>query len=271
MKNCVAVVKMYLIIFKTAFVGSLIHRFHYLFMFLTNITYITITYFFWKAAYSHSGGTLQGMDFNQVFVYLAMSSSIFTMFQSWVEWDFSRAVITGNIVVDLVKPYDFQFKEYFRILGYIICKSLTILLPSLLVLTLVFRCSINVGYNLLFFLAALVFSFTISFHIDYFVGLITFITQSVWGLSIAKELTVLLLSGAMIPLKFFPEGLARIVRLLPFHAIYDTPMMMLTSTGYTLNDFLQAVSNQMMWSIVLIIVCKLFYARVSKSIMLNGG
>ena len=55
------------------------------------------------------------------------------------------------------------------------------------------------------------------------------------GLNMVKECIVLLLSGASIPLAFFPEALRNIVQYLPFRCIYDTPLnVLLQKPGYTL-------------------------------------
>ena len=93
----------------------------------------------------------------------------------------------------------------------------------------VFKTNINIGLNILMFIVALVFAYLISFLIDFLIGLISFYTESIWGISITKEAVVLLLSGAVIPLPFFPDIIRRVVELLPFKAIYHIPLNMLVS------------------------------------------
>src|SRR5688572_22108802 len=98
----------YLAFTKNAYLLGLMWRTHSFFTLITSIIYITVMYFLWKSIYGASD-TLHGMSFNQTFTYLALASSIFVLFKTFVEWGMSREIITGAILVQLTKPVDFQF------------------------------------------------------------------------------------------------------------------------------------------------------------------
>ena len=70
-------------------------------------------------------------------------------------------------------------------------------------------------------------SIIINYCIDFFVGTICIYTESIWGINIMKQVIVLLLSGATIPIAFFPETLKKIVYYLPFQSIYNAPLTIL--------------------------------------------
>ena len=88
-----------------------------------------------------------------------------------------------------------------------------------------------------------------------------------------KETIVLLLSGATIPLAFFPETLRHIVDMLPFRAVYDVPLtILLRKNGSdTFTGMLTLIAFQMGWAIILTILSNLFWNHSVKKITVNGG
>ena len=112
----------------------------------------------------------------------------------------------------------------------------------------------------------------INFAIDFFVGTICLYTQSTWGINIMKEVVVLFLSGATVPLAFFPETLRKIVMFFPFHAIYNTPLTFLTKgPELSLSESFIMIGEQALWAIVLILIGKIFWKASERIITVNGG
>ncbi|MCX7747750.1 MAG: ABC-2 family transporter protein [Clostridia bacterium] len=261
----------YLIFIKSSFMASAVYRAHFYFTAAGNILYIAIIYFLWKAIFENSGEVMNGMDFNQVIVYLTLATSLYSLFLTWTEWDISSNVINGNIVMDLIKPIDLQIRYLFDKLGVMIVNFIIIVVPSLLVILFVLQAKIPVGINLAFFFISVLLAFFISFQFDYFVGLISFYTESIWGISATKEMTVLFFSGAVIPVNFFPPILKEIAMLLPFQAVYNVPLTMVTAKGLELMDYMGLLAIQGFWVLALFAICQLFYRKAIKVITVNGG
>jgi ABC-2 type transport system permease protein len=114
-------------------------------------------------------------------------------------------------------------------------------------------------------------AFMISFYIDYYVGLLGFYSESVWGLSTVKEIIVTVFSGALIPLQFFPESMQKVLIWLPFQAIYHTPLMMVTQPDRGWDVFIPMLLVQLFWVISLFIATRLFYNRAIKVLRVSGG
>ncbi len=144
-------------------------------------------------------------------------------------------------------------------------------MPSLLVLVFVFKVPINNGIGLLFFPIALVFSFILTTTIDYMIGLTSFYTESIWGISTTKEIIIAFLSGSLIPLQFYPEAAQNVLKLLPFQAMYYLPLMMLVEPDKRPADYLSSIGVQVIWVIVFLIVARLFYNRAIKVLRVSGG
>ena len=106
---------------------------------------------------------------------------------------------------------------------------------------------------------------------DFLIGLISFHTESIWGISTMKDTVIVLLAGAVIPLPFFPESIRNIVMWLPFQAIYNLPLKILTEKSYTFADFGVILLQQLFWIVALIIISRLCFKKASKAITINGG
>lgn len=250
---------------------SMTFRFHFIFTSFSTLFYIVLVYFLWKAIYRSTGDVINGMTFNDTFVYLALAVAIFGLFQTWTEWNMSRSVQSGEIVMDFIRPLDYQALILSIRLGFIISNLLTISLPALALVIFVFDANIAFGMNILFFILAVMLAFLISFTFDFIIGLISFYTESIWGISTTKEAIILLLSGAVIPLQFFPEGLRAVVEKLPFQAIYHIPLKILIDGTLSGTDYLLLIVEQLVWLVVVVVISRLFFRVASRVITVNGG
>ncbi len=138
-------------------------------------------------------------------------------------------------------------------------------------LIFVFKVQFTLGPGLIIFPFSLLMAFMISFYIDYFVGLLGFYSESVWGLSTVKEIIVTVFSGALIPLQFFPEAMQKVLLWLPFQAIYHTPLMMVTKPDQGWEIFLPMLFVQLFWVVILFIATRLFYNQAIKVLRISGG
>jgi len=263
--------KKYLMIIRNSFMSSIIYRFHFFYTSLSNVFYIIMIYFLWRAIYKGSGGSINGMTFNQTFIYLALAISIFCLFKTWTDWNMSYEVINGIIVMNLIKPMDIQLLAMSKAIGFVFYNFITVTLPALFVIIFIFQPGEITVRSIILSLIPIVLAFFISFNIDYIIGLTSFYTESIWGISIAKDTIVLLLSGALIPINFFPEILRKIVGLLPFQAIYHIPLTILISKDLSIYEYLKFLGIQLSWAIALYALNRFYYSRAIKVVTVNGG
>jgi ABC-2 type transport system permease protein len=146
-----------------------------------------------------------------------------------------------------------------------------ITIPTILLMIFVFQIEVPVGIGLAIFPFSLILAYLLSFCFDYFIGLLGFYTESVWGLSITKEIIITVLSGALIPLPFFPDVIQRILLWLPFQAIYYTPLTMVAQPNLGLGTFLQMLGVQLFWVVALFALTRLFYSQAIKVLRISGG
>lgn len=237
-----------------------------------NLVYLVIIYFLWRAIYDSSPtDTVNGMTFYDTMVYLVLASAMFNFMNNFVVWDLGRGYQSGEIVEFLVKPIDYQRYLFFATSGNSIVTFFITFLPTFFVVYFITHGSFALGINLVFFAVSVVFAVVINFCVDFFVGTICFYTQSIWGVNIMKEVVISLLSGATIPLAFFPGQIRTVVDFLPFQAIYHTPLHILTGRELTITDYMQGIGVQVFWVLVMLLVSKLFWKRSLKVLTINGG
>jgi ABC-2 type transport system permease protein len=120
---------------------------------------------------------------------------------------------------------------------------------------------------------SLLLALIVNYNIEMLVAPICLYTESTWGINIVKETIVLLLSGASIPLVFFPETFRKIVEYLPFRAVYDIPLTVLLKKNGTdsFDGLVNAIGIQLIWCVVLTICGNLFWNHAVKKITVNGG
>ena len=129
------------------------------------------------------------------------------------------------------------------------------------------------GINLLWFALSTVIALVVNFSMEMIVATICLYTESTWGINIVKETIVLLLSGASIPLAFFPEALRQVVQYLPFRAVYDIPLTILLEKNdtNTIEGLLPMFGLQLAWALILTLAGTLFWNYSVRKITVNGG
>ncbi|NLG04857.1 MAG: hypothetical protein GX567_13655 [Clostridia bacterium] len=239
---------------------------------LGNLIYLIIVYFLWKAIFDSSpSDVVNGMTFSSTMIYLVLAAALYSSMEMYVTWMVGRSVQNGNIVLDILKPIRYDSYTFWRNTGNTLVSVILILIPTMVIVYVVTKGGFALSWNLLYFSIAILFGTIINYYINFMVGNICFFTESIWGVNIMKEVVVMLLSGASIPLAFFPEGLRQIVYHLPFQAIYNTPLTLLIDQSLSTQARIEMLSVQFVWVIVLILMSKFFLHFSIRRITVNGG
>jgi ABC-2 type transport system permease protein len=243
-------------------------------MVVGNMLYLIVVYFLWKAIYASSDSdVVNGMTFNDTLIYLVLATALFNFMEMYTVWEMGRSIQSGKIVLDLLKPMDYRRLLFWSYSGSFVTNFFLTLLPTFIVVIAVTHGSIHMGLNLLFFIASVIMGVIINYSVDFIVGTICLYTESIWGINIMKQMVVLLLSGATIPLAFFPDKLRSVVELMPFAAIYDSPLQFLLWDGSVTNSSepWKILGFQLFWCVVMTVIGKLFWKVSVKQITVNGG
>ena len=239
-----------------------------------NLIYLVLVYYLWKAIYASSGvDVVNGMTFTDTMIYLILATSLFNFLEMFVVWDMSRSIQSGKIILDLLKPLKFRTYTFWSYSGSHVVSFIMTFIPTFIIVMIITKGAIPMGLNLVYFLISTLFALIVNFNIEMIVATICLYTESTWGINIVKETIVLLLSGASIPLAFFPEKLRAVVDFMPFRAVYDIPLtILLEKNGAdTLQGLLPMFGFQLIWIVILTAAGSLFWNYSVKKITVNGG
>jgi len=127
--------KRYLSLTYTGILEGLTFRVGYLVTILGNVIYLTISYFLWKAIYRSSGGIVNGMTFQDTLVYVVLASALFNLMEMFIVWEMGRDVQTGKIILNLLKPTNYQLYMFFLVSGCFITSFFLTFLPTFILFT----------------------------------------------------------------------------------------------------------------------------------------
>jgi len=179
-------------------------------------------------------------------------------------------VTSGDFVIDLIKPISPLAVFWSTSFGEIIANVLNRGIPVLIVFfPVLLTIQFNFQKGLLFLIASLM-GFIVGSLIYILVGYISFIVLEIWPYIRLVNDTIRLLSGAIIPIAFFPMGIASIARATPFYFMYTFPIRLLLEelplNEVYLNFFIMAV-----WIIVIGFVLRIVSNIAIKHCVVQGG
>jgi ABC-2 type transport system permease protein len=262
----------YLTVARNMVMSTFTYRAHILFQILGSVFSVVVLWFLWRAIFDAAGTpTIRGMTFGQTFLYVALAAALFVMMRSWVEWELHWQVRSGDIIVHFFRPYSLVGIVFANALGNVAGNLITITVPSLLAIFLLFHAPVPGWVSLALFVPAVVQAYLLSFLIDFFIGVTAFRTESIWGLSATKEVLVLFLSGGMVPLAFFPDPVRDVLTVLPFASMYNTPISLLAGGLTDPGTIAQRLGLQTLWVLVLYALVRLYYGVTVKKLTVAGG
>ncbi|MBQ4225192.1 MAG: ABC-2 family transporter protein [Oscillospiraceae bacterium] len=264
--------KRYLALTRAGIIESLQYRIAMIVMVIGNLLYLTLVYFLWRSIYASSGTDIvNGMTFTDTLIYLVLATALFNFMEMYTVWEIGRNIQTGKIVLDLIKPMEYRSYLFWSYSGSFAVQFFTTFLPTFIIVAVLTHGAVPIGINLVWFVISVVIAVTINYSIDFIVGTICLYTESIWGINIMKQVIVLLLSGATIPLAFFPEELHRIVECLPFQSIYNAPLTILLKADPAPAEVLPVIGVQLAWAVVMTAAGCLFWKCSLRQITVNGG
>lgn len=237
---------------------------------LVNVMQIIIFYYIWMAIYGERSD-LHGINKAQIISYIVLTRILYMGVSFGVNLWISWMIREGQIAVELLKPFDFQMIIFSGRMGGFLSYLVTSGIPVMLIALLIIGISLPASFlNGAVFVLSLIMAVTISFLVDFTLGLLSFYTANGWGIEILKQAVINFFSGALVPLVFFPEWLKTIVNYLPFKDIVYTPVSIYLGMVQG-SDMVRSLAVQFMWVALLFIISRTFFAISIKKVTVQGG
>lgn len=266
----------YLMIIANCIKSTFTYRAHILFQILTSALMILVQFFIWRAVFAASpggieGAVVRGMSFDQTFLYVSLAAALGVLMRTWTDWDMNGQIRSGDIIMFMFKPADYMKYMFSNSIGLMAGNLISITIPSAIVIFGFFGAPLPGVLNTLFFAFALAGSCALTFLFDFIIGTTCFWTMSIWGISAGKEVIIAFLSGALIPLGFYPEALRSVMVWLPFPYMYNLPLSILTASKADPLVWAQGIGVQLVWVIVILAASRAYYRYSLRKLTVNGG
>ena len=255
--------------------AQLSYRGALLLFFFCGILSSFIAYYLWIAIYdSSTSGVIEGLTKNQMILYVFMSYITSNLALWGISEDISEDVVQGRIALNLIKPMDYRISMIFKAIGIFMYRFFIPCIFLWLGLELYQYFFLTHSFtplpNILFYLVSVILSFFIHVLFDFCFSMISFFTTYIFGLKMIKDALLSFLSGALIPIRFFPPLLRKVFHFLPFSSMIYTPVMIYIG-GYTQNEIVQYIGLQFVWIVVLYMTGSIIWKQVTKRLVVLGG
>lgn len=260
---------------KCKFQEYLAYRFNVIIYLLSSAMRIICFFFLWKAIFVGSGSdVLNGYTFADMVVYLILSTCVGEVTAGGVGYMVHKEIRDGSIAMSLIKPISFRLRMYFTSLGDSLYTAVFMLIPCLIA-------SVAISYyygatalfsvmNCCFFVLTIILSLLLNMTMSFILGMVTFLTKNIWGISQIYRAIIMLLSGALIPLSFFPSWATKFLEYAPFASMVSTPVNIFLGK-MNFQGILKAVGIQVFWIVGLYFITEIIWKAATKRLVVQGG
>jgi len=213
------------------------------------------------------------MEFSHLVSYIWIQQAFLALFMPYgVGGNAVETIVSGNISYDLARPMDIYNRWFFEMIANRVSRTTLRCAPILIVAFILpppFRLVLPSD---LFQFSMFIISTPIAMFAVTAYGLIdcmsTFYTMSRYN--VIFVILADFLSGAYVPIPFFPEPFRKIAELLPFAAMQNMPLR-IYSGDIAGMDAIYGIGLQIFWVAVMLIFGKLLMKHSLKRVVTQGG
>jgi ABC-2 type transport system permease protein len=213
-------------------------------------------------------GTVAGYDLATAVTYVWLGQGLLSVVMLWGDQELARQVRTGDVVVDLGRPWDLQTAMLATDLGRAGHAVLLRLLPPVAfgALFFPFRWPER-PWTWLLFAVSTVLAVVVSFGIRFLLNASSFWLLDARGVIGVRSVVGGVLSGRGFPLVWFPSSAQAVLAWTPFPALFQTPIDVFTERG----DGLAHLAGQCAWDALLLLAGRAVLARGARRLVVQGG
>jgi len=209
-----------------------------------------------------------GYDVAAAITYVWLGQGLLNVVLLWGDTELSRRVRTGDVVVDLGRPWDLQAAMLATDLGRAGFAVLARLLPPVAfgALSFPFRWPEQPATWALFGASTLL-AVVVSFGIRFLLNASAFWLLDVRGVIGMWGVVGGVVSGLVVPLAWFPQWAQAVLAWTPFPALFQTPITVFIERG----DPFPLLGSQLFWAGTLLAVGRAVLHRGSRRLVVQGG
>ncbi|MBE5794596.1 MAG: ABC transporter permease [Clostridiales bacterium] len=240
------------------------------------------TQFFWGMmnllmyrAFYRSGQNAFPMTFEQLSSYIWLQQAFLAMFMTWFyDNEIFGHITSGSIAYELCRPCDLYNMWFVKNMAIRLSRVVLRCFPILIIVALLphpYGISLPVTPQAFpMFLLAMFLGFLVLIAFNMLVYISAFYTVSPMGIRILVTSVLEFLTGAVIPIPFFPEWLQPMMYALPFGSMQNTPFLIYIG-HVSSREAWNAIGLQLFWLGGLLLLGKAVMHHALKKVVVQGG
>lgn len=215
-------------------------------------------------------GPIGGFDWSQMRAYLVVAFASGTLVSNLVDFRMSHRIRSGLVALDLVKPVDYQRARFAEAIGGVWIEVVVIAVVTAVTVAIGGALDAPPGPMLGLFAASMLLLVPLKFAFVYLSTLACFWTENFVGVLWARQAVTGLLSGALVPLVYFPGWLATAAQWSPFAGLTSTPALIFIGQASGSHAVLLVVA-QFGWVLAFWFGARALFRRALRRLTVHGG
>lgn len=219
----------------------------------------------------HEQPHIGGYDATDAVTYAFLSQSLIAPTSIFGNIELSQRIRTGDVVIDLFRPLDFQGYWLATEAGRVGFQFMLRSVPPFLVGALAYRVVLphSPGVWLLFALST-VLAILLSFALRYLVALSAFWLLDDRGAVQIASTVAMFFSGFIMPLAVFPGWLGTLARVLPYSGVIQVPVDVFLGARHGV-EAASGLGFQLGWAVVVLLLGRYVTHRARLRLEVQGG
>jgi len=265
--------KAYLALLRLRFAVQLQYRAAVFAGFLTNLFFGFVRAMVFQAFYS-ANLQPQPITLEQAVTYSWLTEATFRLLPWTRDMDTIALLRSGNVAYELCRPLNLYFNCYCRLIALRLVPTLLSGIPLFTVALLVpgdIRAALPTSTGAaIAWLAATLAALLMGCALSNLVSISAFWTVSADGMAFILPAFVLVLSGAIVPLAFFPDWMQPVLKVLPFAGLLDIPARFYLGV-LPPGQVFQFLALELVWTGAFILLGLRLMSAGMKRITVQGG
>ena len=281
MKSIKRLLKLYLPFSKAGIKMELAYKAQIVMWIIISLVETLFVVFLYGAIYRNSpngmNSVINGFTFYEMILYMITSFFFsFVMGAGDTSYEIYTDIREGTIANTITKPVSYRLRHLFTYFGVLVLDYAVVIVPFL---TIVYGIFIGFGFlnvtvgtfllNIFFFIVFSILAGFINNAISYFVGLMVFYTDHLFGLNMVRTAVQGFLGGQMIPLSYMGV-LGVVFSYTPFAFMNSIPVLTLMGKISNLQALIY-IFIAIVWITVIEIANKLIFSHALKKLTVQGG
>jgi ABC-2 type transport system permease protein len=215
-----------------------------------------------------AGATVAGYALTDLLTFVWISQALIAVVSLWGWWDIAQSIQTGDVVSDLMKPFNYYGYWFARDAGRAVAQLLMRGIPTLIVGALLFDMRLpEHGWSWLAFVVSVALAVAVSFGLRFILNILAFWLLDIIGVNSLSAAVVNLFSGMLLPLAFFPGWFEVVANVLPFRSLIMSPVQTYLGQG----NVAVILLGQAVWCAILVAGGLMLLQKATKRVVVQGG